>query len=134
MVHASRTIKVNNDPTEPPLTRSLVWRGLVMKAENPLPLVPVITSCKVTERRQDGLVREIVDKGDTITEVVTFHPERTVKFERTSGRVLGTILNEIVDERMAIWRFVLPSRFRSRASPTAASRKWTSPRTWRKDI
>jgi len=98
MVHASRTIKVNDDPTEPPLTRSLVWRGLVMKAENPLPFVPVITSCKVTEPRKDGLVREIVDKGDTITEVVTFQPERMVKFERTSGRVLGTILNEIVED------------------------------------
>jgi acetylaranotin biosynthesis cluster protein L len=98
MVHASRTIKVNEDPREPPLTRSLVWRGLVMKAENPLPFVPVISSCKIIERRSDGLVREIVDKGDTISEVVTFHPERRVKFERTSGRVLGTILNEIIED------------------------------------
>jgi hypothetical protein len=98
MVHASRTIKVNENPREPPLTRSLVWRGLVMKAENPLPFVPVISSCKVIERRTDGLVREIVDKGDTITEVVTFDPERMVKFERTSGRVLGTILNEIIED------------------------------------
>jgi hypothetical protein len=98
MVHASRTIKVNDDPRQPPLSRSLVWRGLVMKAENPLPFVPVISSCKVLERRADGLIREIVDKGDTITEVVTFHPERMVKFERTSGRVLGTILNEIIED------------------------------------
>jgi Domain of unknown function (DUF1857) len=98
MVHASRTIKVNDDPGQPPLTRGLVWRGLVMKAENPLPFVPVISSCKVLERRDNGLLREIVDKGDTITEVVTFQPERTVKFERTSGRVLGTILNEIIED------------------------------------
>ena len=98
MVRASRTIKVNADPKEPPLTRSLVWRGLVMKAENPLPFVPVISSCKVLERRTDGLTREIVDKGDTIVEVVTFEPEHVVKFERTSGRVLGTILNEIIDD------------------------------------
>ncbi len=98
MVQASRTIKVNEDPHEPPLTRSLVWRGLVMKAENPLPFVPVISSCKVIERRSDGLVREIVDKGDTISEAVTFDPERRVKFERTSGRVLGTILNEIIED------------------------------------
>src|SRR6202035_5392734 len=98
MVHASRTIKVNEDPREPPLTRSLVWRGLIMKAENPLPFVPVISSCKVIDRRADGLVREIVDKGDTITEVVTFHPERMVKFERMLGRVLGTILNEIIED------------------------------------
>ncbi len=99
MVRASRTIKVNNDPADPPLTRSLVWRGLVMKAENPLPFVPAISSCKVIERRSDGLVREIVDKGDTITEIVTFQPERMVKFERTSGRVLGAILNEIVEDK-----------------------------------
>jgi hypothetical protein len=92
MVHASRTIKVNDDPRQPPLTRGLVWRGLVLKAENPLPFVPVISSCKVLERRDN------VDKGNTITEIVTFHPERTVKFERTSGRILGTILNEIIED------------------------------------
>jgi hypothetical protein len=98
MVQASRTIKVNEDPRETPLDRSLVWHGLVMKAENPLPFVPVISNCKVIERRAGGLIREIVDKGDTIREVVTFDPERTVKFVRTSGRVLGTILNEIVED------------------------------------
>ena len=52
-MRASRTIKVNADSREPTLTRSLVWRGLMMKAENPLPFVPVITSCKVIERRAD---------------------------------------------------------------------------------
>jgi hypothetical protein len=99
MVHASRTIKVNADPKEPKLTRSLVWRGLVMKAENPLPFVPVITACRIVERQgDDRFVREIVDKGDTITEIVTLQPQRPVKFERTSGRVLGTILNEIVED------------------------------------
>ncbi len=99
MVQASRTIKVNTDPREPKLTRSLVWRGLMMKAENPLPFVPVITACRIIERQGgDQFLREIVDKGDTITEVVTLHPERMVKFERTSGRVLGTILNEIVED------------------------------------
>ena len=64
MVQASRTIKVNEDPREARLDRSLVWHGLVMKAENPLPFVPVITSCKVVERRAGRLIREIVDKGD----------------------------------------------------------------------
>jgi len=99
MVEASRTIRVNSDPSEPKLTRSLVWRGLTMKAENPLPFVPVITACRIVERHgEDRFVREIVDKGDAITEVVTFYPERMVKFERTAGRVLGTIHNEIVDD------------------------------------
>ena len=99
MVHASRTIKVNADPKEPKLTRKPGLARPVMKAENPLPFVPVITACRIVERQgEDRFVREIVDKGDTITEVVTLHPERMVKFERTSGRVLGTILNEIVED------------------------------------
>lgn len=98
MMHASRTIKVNADPGKAKLTRDLVWRGLVMKAENPLPFVPVITKCTVRERGVDRLTREIVDKGDTIVEEVTFRPQRMVKFERVSGRVLGTILNEIIED------------------------------------
>ena len=99
MVHASRSIKVNANPGETKLTRSLVWRGLKMKAENPLPFVPVITACRIVERHgEDRFVREIVDKGDTITEIVTFRPQHMVKFERTSGRVLGTILNEIIKD------------------------------------
>jgi hypothetical protein len=98
MVHASRTNKVNSDPNKAKLTRELVWRGLVMKAENPLPFVPVITKCTVRERAADRLVREIVDKGDTIVENVTFYPQRMVKFERVTGRVLGTILNEIIED------------------------------------
>jgi hypothetical protein len=98
MVHATRTVKVNGDPSQPKLTRDLVWRGLVMKAENPLPFVPVISKCTVRERGDNRLTREIVDKGDTIVENVTFHPQRTVKFERVTGRVLGTILNEIIKD------------------------------------
>lgn len=71
----------------------------MMKAENPLPFVPVISSCRIIGwHGDDRFTREIVDKGDTITEVVTFHAERAVKFERTSGRVLGTILNEIIED------------------------------------
>jgi hypothetical protein len=99
MVEASRTIKVNSDPNEPRLTRSLVWRGLMMKAENPLPFVPVITACRIVERQDENrFIREIVDKGDVITEIVRLYPERMVKFERTAGRVLGTILNEIIED------------------------------------
>jgi hypothetical protein len=98
MVRAERTIKINDDPAEPPLTRSLVWRGLTMKAENPMPFVPVISSCRIVERHGDQFVREIVDRGDPITERVTFFPERMVRFERLSGRVLGTILNEIIED------------------------------------
>src|SRR5580704_1109836 len=128
MVNASRTIKVNDDPRQPPLSRSLVWRGLVMKAENPLPFVPVISSCEVLERRSDSIVREIVDKGDTITEVVTFYPERMVKFERTSGRVLGTILNEIIEDadRDLALRFTFTLTIENVAAGSAAEQDFAA--------
>jgi hypothetical protein len=98
MVRADRTLAVNGDPAAPRLAREHVWRGLVMKAENPLPFVPVISRCTVVGRGPDWLEREIVDNGDPISERVTFYPQRQVKFVRTSGRVLGTILNEIVED------------------------------------
>jgi hypothetical protein len=98
MARAERTLPVNDNPAEPRLTRAHVWRGLVMKAEDPLPFVPVISSCRVVARGDNWLDREIVDNGDPISEHVTFFPERQVKFERTKGRVPGTILNEIVED------------------------------------
>lgn len=98
MVRAERTLPVNDDPGQPRLDRAHVWRGLVMKAENPLPFVPVISSSRVIARGPDWIDREIVDNGDPISEHVTFFPQRQVKFERTKGRVLGTIINEIVED------------------------------------
>jgi hypothetical protein len=126
MVRASRTIKINDDSNAPPLTRSLVWRGLMMKAENPMPFVPVISSCRIVERRDNGLVREIVDRGDTIVERVTFSPEHRVEFERLSGRVLGTIINEIIDDAdgdLAL-RFTFTLAVEGVAAGSAAERRF----------
>jgi len=126
MVRAQRTIKINDDAAEPPLTRSLVWRGLMMKAENPMPFVPVISSCRIVERHGDQFVREIVDRGDPITERVTFFPERMVRFERLSGRVLGTILNEIIedDDGDLALRFTFTLAVEGVAAGSAAEREF----------
>ncbi len=66
---------MNDDAGEPMLTRAQVWRGLVMKAENAVPFVPAMTRCEVVERRENQLVREIVLRGERLTERVTFYPE-----------------------------------------------------------
>jgi Domain of unknown function (DUF1857) len=127
MVRASRTIQVNGDPNEPPLTRRLVWRGLMMKAENPLPFVPVITSCKIVERGDGYLVRDIIDRGDPITERVTFFPEHRVQFERLTGRVLGTILNEIVEDEGALaLRFTFTLAVAGVAADSAEERQFAA--------
>jgi hypothetical protein len=98
MIEVSKSSPVNA-PGKPTLTRAKVWKGLAMKANNALPFVPAITQCKVIERRSDlQFVREISLRGEIMQELVTLEPERRVTFERLTGTVLGTILNEIEEE------------------------------------
>lgn len=97
MFTVSRTLPVNDDPTQPKLTRSQMWQGLVMKAENPVPFVESMTACTVVERTKDGLVRDFVSRGEPMRERITFHPQHKVVFERLKSSAMGTILNEIVE-------------------------------------
>jgi len=85
-----------NGPGEPSLSRSQVWRGLVMKAENALPFVPGMAKCDVVERRPNGLVRDIVFRGEDARERITLYPESKVVFVRESGNVDGFIVNEVL--------------------------------------
>ncbi len=95
MIEVSKSSPVN-EPGKPKLTRAKVWKGLTMKANNALPFVPAITQCKVIERRSElQFVREISLRGEVMQELVTLEPESRVTFERLTGSVLGTILNEI---------------------------------------
>ena len=57
-----------------------------------------MTSCEVTESGENWLQREIEFRGQKLGERITLEPQETVKFERTSGEVLGTILNEILED------------------------------------
>ncbi len=100
MFSVDKTVSVNGciGPGEPPLDRSAVWRGLVMKAEDARPFVPVMEACDVRERGDGWLVREIRIAGETMHERITFHPEHTVEFERLDGIERGTILNEILED------------------------------------
>lgn len=98
MIKVSRRIPVN-EPGQPKLTRSDVWQGLVMKADNALPFVPAMTHCKVLNREGENVfVREIEFRGERCRERVTLTPQQHVRFERLDGSVLGTILNEIEDD------------------------------------
>ncbi len=95
MIDLTKAIPVNQ-PGQPTLSRAKVWRGLALKADNALPFVPAITECEVVERRSDTqFVREIALRGERMRELVTLEPQTRVTFERLSGSVLGTILNEI---------------------------------------
>jgi Domain of unknown function (DUF1857) len=98
MIHVTNAIPVNA-PGEPELTRSDVWAGLEMKANNALPFVPAMTYCEVLERRGESeFDREIEFRGQRFTERITLEPESRVTFTRIAGDVLGTIANEIEED------------------------------------
>jgi hypothetical protein len=98
MISVSYSVPVNPEGTDVRLGRADVWKGLEMKANNALPYVPSMTSCEVTESGESWLQREIVFRGQQLGERITLEPQETVRFERTSGEVMGTILNEILED------------------------------------
>lgn len=77
------------------LTREELWAGLVLKASDPARFVRAITECRVLERRADGFDREVVVRGERLTERVSFRPLETVRFDRLTGRARGSIENRI---------------------------------------
>jgi hypothetical protein len=104
------SIEVNPAGVDVALTRDLVWRGLVMKAENALPFVPAMQECTVTSRSENGLVRNVMTRGERFTERVTFTPQVQVLFDRTDaeGAYAGWIANVLSEgERGLLLTFVL---------------------------
>jgi hypothetical protein len=88
----SRTVPVN-EPGKSFLSRHDVWNGLLMKANNALPYVPIMQKCAVIERGDGWLVRDILLNNNPLREKVTFEPEDRVIFERTGGDERGRIEN-----------------------------------------
>jgi hypothetical protein len=98
MISVSYKIPVNPEGTDVTLTRADVWKGLEAKANNALPFVPSMSYCEVSERSENLIIREIEFRGERFGERVTLDPQETVTFERTAGSVMGTILNEILED------------------------------------
>jgi Domain of unknown function (DUF1857) len=98
MIYVSKEVAANAGvgSGHPKLSRSDIWKGLVMKAENALPFVPGMAKCDVVERRPNGLVRDIIFRGEDARERITFYPESKVVFVRESGNVDGFIVNEVL--------------------------------------
>jgi hypothetical protein len=100
MIYVSREVAANEGISEghPKLSRSDIWKGLVMKAENALPFVPGMAKCNIVKRTPNGLIRDIIFRGEDARERVTLYPEKKVVFVRESGNVDGFIVNEILGE------------------------------------
>ena len=104
------SLPVNPPGTTVPLTRELVWNGLVMKAENAVPFVPGMQECTITERFAGGFYRTILINGRRWIERVTLTPEALVVFERLDedGNEHGWVSNVLSEgEDGLILTFVL---------------------------
>jgi Domain of unknown function (DUF1857) len=100
MIYVSREVatKESVPSGQPKLSRGDIWKGLVMKAENALPFVPGMAKCNIVKRMPNGLIRDIIFRGEDARERVTLYPEKKVVFVRESGNVDGFIVNEILGE------------------------------------
>jgi hypothetical protein len=94
------SLPVNPPGTTVPLSRELVWAGLVMKAENAVPFVPGMQECAIVERFDGGFTRRILINGRHMMERITLTPEAQVLFERVdaagnaSGGWIANVLSE----------------------------------------
>src|SRR4029453_13945204 len=95
MIYVSKEVAANA-PGHPKLSRSDIWKGLVMKADNALPFVPGMAKCDVIERTANGLARDIAFPGGDPPEKIPLFPEEKVVFLRLSGNADGFIVNEVL--------------------------------------
>jgi hypothetical protein len=77
-----------NDPLNPlidPLSLEQLWRGLVYRAENPLPFVLGLDSCRIIVRTECTLRRELHFGSLTVRDRVTLEPMTRVRYETEAG-------------------------------------------------
>ena len=73
-----------NDPLNPlvdPLSREQLWRGLMLRAENPLLFVMALDGFEIVERGDNALVRRLHFGKLTLRDRVSFSPMRQVRYE-----------------------------------------------------
>ena len=95
MYAVSISMEVNPSGVKPALTLEKLWRGLEIKAEDPVPFVPGMESCKIVNRTNDGFVREVVVRGKTFQEALTFTPPVQIRYKRLKGEDSGWIMNTL---------------------------------------
>mgnify|MGYP001219653157 CR=1 FL=1 len=101
MIKVDKTLPINPDKSGavPILSRDQVWRGLMMKVDDARPFVPLMTKCDVTQRLENGIVRDIIFDGMALKERIIFYPKQKVEFIRVGiGQEMGTIWNEILED------------------------------------
>ena len=76
-------IEVNDlaNPLQDPLTREELWFGLLCRAEDARAFLPGLEACRIVERSESSLVRDLDFGGVVIRDRVTFSPLDWIRFE-----------------------------------------------------
>ena len=80
MIKVDKMLPVNPDKSGETvmLTRDQIWAGLMMKVDDARPFVPLMTKCDITQRLENGVVRDIIFDGMELRDRIIFYPKKKV--------------------------------------------------------
>lgn len=91
-----------NDPRDlriEPLTRQQLWRGLVLRAEEPTLFIPQLDTCEITERSADTISRCLRFGNLVIYDQVHFAAQSHVRFDiPEQGEIFASTLEMVIEE------------------------------------
>jgi hypothetical protein len=105
----SHLIQINDllNPLIDPLSREQLWRGLVHRAENPLPFVMGLDDFLILERSENTLRRELHFGKVTVRDRVTFDPMKKIRYDTAAGEgLLASSLVMTIEEHESEQLFV----------------------------
>ncbi|MFC5473171.1 SRPBCC family protein [Paraherbaspirillum soli] len=73
-----------NDPLNPlidPLTHEQLWRGLVMRAEQPMLFVEHLDDCRLSDQSAQSVTRELRYGKVVIRDIVSYLPQLQVRYQ-----------------------------------------------------
>ncbi len=99
-----------NSPGNPmivPLTRLQLWRGLVMRAEEPTLFVPHLDACDITERTDATIVRQLTYGTLVIQDRVTYLEQHQVRYHIAAQKEFSdSTLTMTIEEPQPDYLFV----------------------------
>jgi len=100
-MHFEHLIEVNDreNPLVPDLTREELWFGLLCRAEDPRPFLPGLDRCRIIERSESELVRDLHFGATVIRDKVTLVPMEWIRFEsEANAQHAGGMLTITIEE------------------------------------